>query len=58
MSIPRSGTGHVRAKDGMLLRVDIVCGRWVATHFDSQMQIVDEFVGTCEQAHSKAEAWR
>jgi hypothetical protein len=51
-------TGHTVARDGRLLRVDRVGSRWVATRFNPDLTIRDQFWGTDEQAHEMIEHWR
>jgi hypothetical protein len=51
-------TGHRRAKDGTLLRVD--CDRgigWVATHYDLNLRVIQQFRGSDEEVHRVAASW-
>jgi hypothetical protein len=54
-------TGHVLARDGRLVRVDRVPrsrgGGWLATRYNADMSIHDEFYGTDEQVHALAQRW-
>jgi hypothetical protein len=51
-------TGHARAKDGTLLRVD--CDRgigWVATHYDLNLCVIQQVWGSDEEVHRAAAQW-
>jgi hypothetical protein len=50
-------TGHVRARDGSLLRVDVIAGRWVATRFRRDLVITHSVVGTDESVHQQIARW-
>jgi hypothetical protein len=51
------GTGHVVARDGRLLRVDQVPGRWVATRFGPGLAVHDVFYGSEEEVRRVVEHW-
>jgi hypothetical protein len=51
-------TGHEVARDGRLLRVDLIAGRWVATRYGPGMTISDTVYGTDEQVYAAVERWR
>jgi hypothetical protein len=53
-----AGTGHVVARDGRLLRVDMVGNRWVATRFDPGLAVHDVFYGSEQQVRAVVEHWR
>jgi hypothetical protein len=51
-------TGHARARDGTLLRVD--CERdigWVATHYDLSLRVIQQVKGSDEEVHHVAACW-
>ena len=51
-------TGHARAKDRSLLRVD--CDRgigWVATHYDLNLRVIQQVRGSDEEVHRVAARW-
>jgi hypothetical protein len=50
-------TGHVIARDGHLLRVDVIAGRWVATRFSPRLVITHQVVGTDESVHQQVARW-
>lgn len=51
-------TGHARAKDGTLLRVDCERGiGWVATHYDLTLRVIQQVVGSDEEVHRIAARW-
>lgn len=56
MIMPHS-TGHVIARDGCLLRVDIMAGRWVASRFNPNLVIAQEVHGTDDAVHRQIEQW-
>lgn len=56
MIMPHS-TGHVIARDGCLLRVDIMAGRWVASRFDSNLVITQEVRGSDDAVHRQIKQW-
>lgn len=39
-------TGHVTARDGCLLRVDLMAGRWVASRFNPNLVVTQEVRGS------------
>jgi hypothetical protein len=54
---PRA-TGHARAKDGTLLRVDYERGiGWVATHYDLNLRVIDRVRGSDDEVHQVAARW-
>jgi len=51
-------TGHARANDGTLLRVDCERGiSWVATHYDLNLRVIEEVRGSDLEVHSVAARW-
>ncbi len=51
-------TGHRRAKDGTLLRVDCERGLgWVATHYDLSLRVIQQVRGSAEEVHRVAASW-
>jgi hypothetical protein len=51
-------TGHQRASDGSLLRVDCERGvGWVATHYDLSLRVIQHVRGSDEDVHRVAECW-
>ena len=50
-------TGHAFARDGSLLRVDIMSGRWVATRFASNLVITQQVLGTDDAVHRQIKQW-
>jgi hypothetical protein len=50
-------TGHVRARDGHIWRVDIITGPWVATRFTPNLVISQEVVGSDELVHQQITRW-
>ena len=50
-------TGHVLARDGALLRIDIMAGQWVATRYTSDLVMADRLVGTEESVHQQIARW-
>jgi hypothetical protein len=50
-------TGHVVARDGHLLRVDIMAGRWVATRYTPSLAVSQRVVGTVESVHRQIAQW-
>ena len=56
MIMPHS-TGHVIARDGCLLRVDIMAGRWVASRFNPNSVITQEIRGTDDAVHRQITQW-
>jgi hypothetical protein len=56
--IARYATGHERAKDGTLLRVDFERGiGWVATHYDLNLRVIQQVRGPDEEVHRVAAQW-
>ena len=52
------GTGHKRAKDGTLLRVDCESGiGWVATHYDLNLHVIRQVRGSDDEVHRVAAMW-
>ena len=57
-TIPPHATGHKRAKDGTLLRVDFDRGiGWVATHYDLNLRVIQQVWGSDEEVHRVAACW-
>jgi hypothetical protein len=56
MIMPHS-TGHVVARDGCLLRVDIMAGRWVASRFNANLVITEEVRGSDGSVHRQIKQW-
>ena len=50
-------TGHATARDGCLLRVDIISGRWVATRFAPKLVITQQVLGTDDAVHRQIKQW-
>jgi hypothetical protein len=51
-------TGHERATDGTLLRVDCERGiGWVATHYDLSLCVIQRVRGSDEEVHRVAACW-
>jgi hypothetical protein len=51
-------TGHRRAEDGTLLRVDCERGLgWVATHYDLSLHLIQQVRGSAEEVHRVAAGW-
>ena len=51
-------TGHERASDGTLLRVDCERGiGWVATHYDLRLRVIQQVRGSDEDVHRVAACW-
>jgi hypothetical protein len=44
-------TGHVIARDGRLLRVDVIAGQWVARRFRPNLVVTQRVVGTNDQVY-------
>jgi hypothetical protein len=56
--ITAHATGHQRARDGTLLRVDCERGiGWVATHYDLSLHVVQQVRGSDEEVHRVAACW-
>ena len=57
-TIAPHATGHARAKDGTLLRVDCERGiGWVATHYDLNLRVIQQVRGSDEEVHRAAARW-
>jgi len=56
MIMPHS-TGHVIARDGCVLRVDVMGGRWVASRFNPNLVITQEVRGTDDAVHRQIKRW-
>jgi hypothetical protein len=56
MIMPHS-TGHVIARDGCLLRVDIMAGRWIASRFNANLVITQQVLGSDEAVHRQITQW-
>jgi hypothetical protein len=51
-------TGHTRAKDGTLLRVDCERGiGWVARHYDLDLRVIQQVRGSDDEVHRTAARW-
>ena len=51
-------TGHERAKDSTLLRVDFERGiGWVATQYDLNLRVIQQVRGSDEDVHRAATRW-
>ncbi|WP_428341840.1 hypothetical protein [Mycobacterium sp.] len=51
-------TGHVRATDGTLVRVDYERGiGWVATHYDPSLRVIRQVTGSQEDVHGVVACW-
>jgi hypothetical protein len=51
-------TGHARARDGTLLRVDCERGiGWVATQYDLSLCVIQQVRGSDEEVHRVAACW-
>ena len=51
-------TGHERAHDGTLLRIDYERGLgWVATHYDLSLHVIQQIRGSEEDVHRVAACW-
>jgi hypothetical protein len=50
-------TGHVIARDGSLLRVDVMAGSWVATRYTPNLAVRQRVVGTAESVHRQVARW-
>jgi hypothetical protein len=50
-------TGHAIARDGCLLRVDVISGRWVATRFAPNRVITQQVLGTDDVVHRQIKQW-
>jgi hypothetical protein len=57
-TIAPHATGHGRAGDGTLLRVDRERGvGWVATHYDLGLRVLQQVRGSAEDVHRVAACW-
>jgi hypothetical protein len=57
-TIPPHATGHARAKDGTLLRVDREGGiGWVARHYDLSLRVIGLVRGSDEEVHRVVARW-
>jgi hypothetical protein len=57
-TIAPHATGHGRANDGTLLRVDCERGiGWVATHYDLSLVVLQQVRGSDEDVHRVASCW-
>jgi hypothetical protein len=56
MIMPRQ-TGHAIARDGSLLRVDVMAGKWVATRYAPNLVITERVVGSAESVHYQIARW-
>jgi hypothetical protein len=50
-------TRHVIARDGCLLRADVMAGRWVASRFTPNLVITHEVVGSDDAVHRQIKRW-
>ena len=50
-------TGHVIARDGCLLRVDIMAGRWGASRFSTNLVVTQQVLGTDDAVHRQIKHW-
>ncbi|MCV7257129.1 hypothetical protein [Mycobacterium shimoidei] len=51
-------TGHKRAKDGTLLRVDREgCTGWIATRYDLNLRVIAQVRGSDEEVHRTVARW-
>lgn len=50
-------TGHVFARDGSLLRVDVMAGRWAATRYTPNLVVTARVFGTDESVHRQIARW-
>ena len=51
-------TGHQRAKNGTLLRIDYERGiGWVATQYDLNLRVIQQIRGSDEDVHRAAARW-
>jgi hypothetical protein len=56
--IDQHATGHERARDGTLLRVDCERGiGWVATHYDLNLRVIRQVRGSEGDVHRVAACW-
>jgi hypothetical protein len=50
-------TGHVTARDGSVLRVDIMAGQWVASRYARNLAVTQRVVGNDELVHQQIARW-
>ena len=50
-------TGHVIARDGCLLRVDIMAGRWVASRVAPNLVVKQQVLGNDDAVHRQIKQW-
>jgi hypothetical protein len=50
-------TGHAIARDGCLLRVDVISGRWVASRFSTNLFVTQQVLGTDDAVHRQIKQW-
>ena len=50
-------TGHVITRDGCLLRVDVMAGRWVASRYASNLVVTQRVIGTDDAVHQQIMQW-
>jgi hypothetical protein len=50
-------TGHAFARDGSLLRVDVMAGRWAATRYAPNLVVTARVFGTDEAVHRQIARW-
>jgi len=56
--IAARASGHDWAKDGTLLRVDCERGiGWIATHYDRNLQVIEQVRGSVEEVHRAVARW-
>jgi hypothetical protein len=57
MTAPHA-TGHKRAKDGTLLRVDCERGiGWVASRYDLNLRVIEQVWGSDDEVHHIVARW-
>jgi hypothetical protein len=60
MHIQSTSAGHTWAKNGALLRIDVMGGMWVATRFTgcgANLAIAEQHTGTCVHVHNLVKQW-
>ena len=56
--IASHATGHEWTSNGTLLRIDFERGvGWVATHYDSSLDVIQQVRGSDEDVHRVAASW-
>jgi hypothetical protein len=50
-------TGHVIARDGCVLRVDVMAGRWVASRYAPKLYVTQRVIGTDDAVHRQIMQW-